>query len=491
MGDTRQRKTEFKWRKNAKGEHCIYDGAEPIAVFYGGTSELPENESAALRPISLHKLRLTPGGPVMIEEGEVCGPLCLSWRKHLMFNMEVDELTVDDADPERLTLFVRSKDTALRRDQDSSGYVPGGICEESWLEITYDAALQSYVYDLKTQVSIRPDSVEFVIARDLRGLEFGDLLPAGANDAFPPDGNKKYTHIVYRAADGKVYNRPQNKHLGPDKLDMFYAPDGFAAFVSEADGNPVVEFVDGTGARVRSEICWAMYDLHFKSRPEESRSALRAGKSLIFRYRLYSLPLRQAAALLGQSLPDPIIDHPVVRCPTFREDGVNDFAPSEDYRHPSDKWFWQCTDPACYWDWDDGCETPGVLTIHREQSAQGPSFPDAAWLDMYDLVSDGSRCSQWLYPRLAGNRDYRVTAQVRTENVQGNVYLALQWRLPKGEAGQMSLCPVKSEALNGTNDWTEITLNAACPGDSAGKQAGLFLVLEGTGKCWFDDVSIA
>ena len=108
---------EFKWLKSPAGELCIYDKAEMVAAFYQGTTQLPDNDSEALRPVSLHNLRLVPGGKVMIEEGEVCGPLCLSWRKHLIYNMEIEEFEADDSNPERFKLYVKTHDTALRKDQ--------------------------------------------------------------------------------------------------------------------------------------------------------------------------------------------------------------------------------------------------------------------------------------------------------------------------------------------------------------------------------------
>ncbi|HNS33013.1 MAG TPA: hypothetical protein PKN36_08590, partial [bacterium] len=348
-------KPDFKWGKDEAGNPCITDNGSIAAKFYGGTDRLPEDKSAALRPVSLHALRLAPGGPAMIDEGETCGPLCLSWRKHLIFNMEVEELKTDDTDPECFKLFVRTMDTALRLDRrDVKNYKPGNIIEETYLELFYDAVLGSYVYDVRTSLKIKPGREEFVLANDLRGLEFGDILPSGAFDNFPPLGDKKYTHIVYKGADGRLYNRPQNRHLGPDKRNIFYSPDGFLAFVAEKHGNPVVQFLDGSGSLLWSEICWAMYDVHFKCNKDMEIQHIKKGIPLGIRYKLYSVSHREAEHMLASSSPDPVLSHPLVRCPVFSGRETNYFEPSEEYLKPSDKWFWQMSETSCFWDWKTG-----------------------------------------------------------------------------------------------------------------------------------------
>lgn len=491
---TRNHKAHFKWRKNDSGEDCIYDGSEMIAAFYSGTEGLPEHDYSNMRPVSLHNLLLQPGGEVMIEEGEICGPLCLSWRKDLTFNMVVDELKVDDSDPEVFRLYVRTRDTAFRKDQPGhEQYKPAGFREESWLELTHDHELASYVYDVRTRFTLVGGGVDvdFIKDHDNRGWEFGDILPADADSLFPPRGHKKYTHLVYKGSDGQFYNRPQNKHLGPDKFNLFYAPDGMISFVSEPCGNPTIEFLDETGSMVMSEICWAMYDLHFRTKREVQCELLEAGKPIEVHYRFYSLPHEKAEKLLQESTPDPILEHPMVRCPVFNEDGVNAFIPSDEYRSPSDKWFWLCTDPRCQWDWDTGFESNGSLMIHRESEKYDSSFGNSAWCGWYN-ISDGSDCSQWVFPRLKGDADYTIKAKIRTSNVEGKVYLGLKyWTLPGAGIQEYSELFVSDEVLASTGDWAEVTLRATRPsGPRPPYLAAVFFVLEGKGQCWLDEMEI-
>jgi len=125
----------FRWKTGPNGEKWIYDGDMPVAAFYAGTEPL----GSIARPISLHNAKLIPEGPLFIAQGEGCGPICLSWRKHLIFQMKIDELKVDDTEPQRFKLYVKSHDVALRKDQPyQAAYRPNNVVEESWLEVIYD-----------------------------------------------------------------------------------------------------------------------------------------------------------------------------------------------------------------------------------------------------------------------------------------------------------------------------------------------------------------
>ncbi len=81
--DLKNHKPQFRWNTGPDGRQRIYDGEMLVADFYPGPKG-PKAMQGIGRPISLHNLRLIPGGPPAINKGEGCGPLCLSWRKHLM-----------------------------------------------------------------------------------------------------------------------------------------------------------------------------------------------------------------------------------------------------------------------------------------------------------------------------------------------------------------------------------------------------------------------
>jgi hypothetical protein len=461
--DFRRHTPRFAWRRADSGEHWIYDGELPVGAFYAGTEPM----GSIARPISLHHLRLLPRGPVFIRRGEGCGPLCLTWRKHLIFQMAIDVLRADDSDPERFRLYLKAHDVALRGDQPKDPpYRPNNVAEETWLEVSYDGELPSYVFDVRTRLTLRPEGRQTMLARDFRGLEFGDLLPAGANDRFPPRGSKKFPWLVYRAPDGRLYKLPQTHHLGQDHVK--YAPDGFLAFAAEADYNPVLQFVSDSGRDARSEVCWAMYDVHFKHVRDRQMERLDAGKPLEVHFRVYSVPEATAKDWLAEAELDPALDGPQFRLPAFFPDRVNRFEPSDEYRVPSDYWFWRRGDGNCRWDWEEGFDSQGSLAIQRA-SPSGQS----AW--QFDLV--GPRH----FPGFRLKGRYRVRARVRTGSVTGGVRLCWQVISPKSEAAY-------SPALAGSHDWTPLELETPDVGQA--RQAAVRLLQEGAGQSWFDDLEI-
>ena len=456
-------KAKFEWRTGPAGEQWIYDGDPPVGAFYAGTEPM----GSIARPVSLHDLRLLPGGPVFIRKGEGCGPLCLSWRKHLIFKMVIDVLEADDSDPQRFRLHLRTHDVALRADQPKEPtYEPNNVVEETWLELTYDRDLPSYVFDVRTRLTLKPERQDAILARDFRGLEFGDLLPAGANDRFPPRGNKKFPWLVYRGRDGRLYKLPQTHHL--NQMHIQYVQDGFLAFAAEPEFNPVIQFIGESGLNARSEVCWAMYDVHFKFIRDEQLRLLDAGKPLEVHYRVYSVPEAKARQWLAEAVLDPAIEEPQFRLPAFFPNRVNRFEPSDEYRVPSDYWFWRKSDGNCRWVWDEGFQSKGSLSINRI-STKGQS----AW--QFDLV--GSRH----FPGFRLDGRYRVRARVRTQNVTGAVRMGWQMVSPKMETEY-------SPALKGTTDWTWLELDTSDAGK--GRQAAIRFTQEGAGQCWFDDLEI-
>jgi len=57
--DLKNHRPQFRWTTDPEGRHAIYDGPLLVADFYAGS----ESMRGIGRPISLHNLRLVPGGP--------------------------------------------------------------------------------------------------------------------------------------------------------------------------------------------------------------------------------------------------------------------------------------------------------------------------------------------------------------------------------------------------------------------------------------------
>lgn len=455
--DLKNHKPLFRWEISPSGQQSIYDGEAPVADFYGGANAM----RGIGRPISLHNLRLIPGGPLAIEKGEACGPLCLSWRKHLIFYMKIDELSVDDKDPERFKLYVRSHDVGLRADRAyRETYEPNNVVEETWLELTYAPQLPSYVFDVKTKLAVQPGREQQMISRDLRGLEFGDILPANCN---VPLDRKQFHYYVYKGPDGIYYRLPHDKHRGPEKLNLLYASNGTLAFLLEPQHNPVVELVGDTGLNCFSEICHAMYDVHFKFSKQKELELLAAGKPLEAHFRFYSISEEAGRKMLEQSVWDPKLQLPGGRRTPLGADAVIDFEPSTAALHPAGPFAPSAAGPECVWDGATGYQSKASLSISRESDRGTASWE--AWL--HPLHSSGLR----------PDRTYRVNAVVRTKGVTGSAQLVWQ----AGQSDRQASPP-----LSGNTDWTPVTLKI----DSVTGPATLKLVQEGAGQTWFDNVEM-
>lgn len=300
--DLAQHEPRFLWKTGPDEQKWLYDGEMPVAQIFAGYGGSVAMKGIG-RPVSLHSLRLIPGGPLFIAKNESCGPLCLSWRKHLIFYMKIDELKINEEDPERFRLYVRTHDVGLREDQpDQASYQPNNVVEETWLEVTYDPTLPSYVFDVKTRMTVRAGREEAMRARDLRGLEFADILPAECN---VPLARKRYHDYVYKGRDGVYYRLPHNKNKGPEKRGILYTRGGTMAFLLEKQGNPVIELVGDTGENSFTEICHAMYDVHFKFSQTKQNELLSSGKPLDVHFRFYSITEQAGQEMLDQSIWDP------------------------------------------------------------------------------------------------------------------------------------------------------------------------------------------
>ncbi len=454
--DLKAHKPHFHWKTTAKGRQCIYDGAMLVAEFYGGSKKM----LGIGRPISLHNLRLIPGGPIAIARGEACGPLCLSWRKHLIYYMRIDELEVNDEDPARFKLYVKSHDVGLRKDRAyQAAYEPNNVAEESWLELTYDPERPSYVFDVRTKMTVQPGREQRMISRDMRGLEFGDILPAQCN---VPLDRKRFHVYVYKGRDGVYYKLPHDKHRGPEKRRILYARNGTLAFLLEPKHNPVIELVGDTGLNVFSEICHAMYDVHFKFSKDTELKLLKAGKPLEVHVRFYSISEKAGRRMLARSVWDPKLQLPSARRVPMAVGVVYGFESSAEGLHPTRCFRSKSAGSECAWDASRGYRSQASLSVARD--AKDGKACWQAWIDTIHTAG------------LRSESRYRVRAVVRTENLSGRAELV--WLRGKERRA--------SRSLSGTQDWTPVDLDV-------GRQDGpaeLRLVQHGAGRTWFDDVRL-
>jgi len=484
---------DFRWIDEGHGQGRITNGSETVAEFYSCPDSMQTPLRKSIRPVSLHNVRFSPGGESLIGKNEHCGPICLSWRKALVYQMEIADFSVDQSDPNRLVIRLRMRDVGLRADQPGVGsYRAGNLEELTELVVGYEAASRGYYFDIETQVRVLPERLDFVLAHcpGGGGLEFGDLLPYRANDQFPPLGEKRYTHLVYLSEEGKLLNRPQNKHLGPDKNGIRFAPNGFLAFAAEDAGNPALQFREGCGHLAESDICWAMYDVHFRLRADKQEALLKDGQSVQMKFRIHALSREQSATMLAESVLDPVYNNGLSRAPAFADDGINRFEPSGLWSVPSDRWFWQASDPCCTWSLESGWNTGGVLKIERPEVERPAAFPGCLWTRLSPFSCAGETRSQWEFHRLPPSLRYRVRAKVRTQDVVGSCYIAFGCARQRISGSSPHVLVKSPLALEGTCGWMDLEVGSPqIPPDDV-PLLSLYLVLEGKGECWFDEVAV-
>ena len=234
------------------------------------------------------------------------------------------------------------------------------------------------------------------------------------------------------------------------------------AFLLEPHHNPVVELVGDTALNVFSEICHAMYDVHFKFFKEKELELLGAGKPLEAHFRFYSISEEAGKKMLEQSVWDPKLQLPFARRLPLAVNVVSDFEPSAAGLHPAGPFSSKAAGAECTWDVDTGYRSKASLSISR-RAKDGVAFWEA-WLD--------PRYAPELRPQMR----YRVKAMVHTEGVTGGVQLV--WQSGKDRWA--------SRSLSGTTGWTPVTLEI---GPVTGP-ATLKLIQQGAGQTWFDDVVI-
>jgi len=458
--DPKMHVPQLTWKADGKGTKRIYDGDTPIAALV----EKP-------RALSLGSVKLVPGGPDFIGPR---GGLWIAWRMDSFFEMVLDKVEADQSDPKRLKLHFAMHDSGLRdhRDPDAKGWT-SAIAQDVWLEVSYDAERGSYVYDIRSQTKVRPQREEAFNKR-VKEAEYTDPWPAGVFDR----KNKRWSWFVYTGPDGKLYKFPHNHHFGPTQGVPAFGKDGILAYVVDPQHNPVFQMVGDTGPKTRGLSCWWAWDFHFYLKADAIDRTDMWTKPMRVHYRVFSAPEAVAKVWLDQAKLAPSFEDPLAAVPAFEIGKPNRFEPSDEYRKPSDRWFWQAAEPTCSWDLKTGCEGPGSLSIKR---------------------ADGEGSSQWHFgamgasypphPKLQGR--YRVRAMVRTRDVTGKARLGWRFHVPvKGLSGVYTQGPMQysTRSLSSTNDWTELVLETGETGGAI--LANVFLIQDGAGQSWFDDVEI-
>ena len=474
----------FTWRADGNGPTGIFDHDHCIARFEERALPGQKHYSDAL----FQHIYLRPPG-LDATPAEPQGYLFPRWRFHVYFIHRVEELTVR-ATGERFQLYIRTCDEEVR-DPDKPLYQETterhGIRpeqgqhpvfhDEMVLTITYDAERQSYVWDVRSRLTINPGK-RLCIPFVLDHLEYQDLFPDGSFWPYLPGyPRRKYQWQVWEASDGQVYKIPLHHFKSPDKEHIHLKPNGIFAYLLEEQGNIAIQLLDDTASRSELAICWWMWDPHIYLLTPD-RATCEAGETFDVHYRLFELDYAQGRDLLDQATLRPECRLDGVAAPLFRF-GLNTFDEPVSAEVDSEAWFWECNERRwelpegqrhCRWDHTVSRSGTSSLALRGETASDH-------WLWQAPFCGTHMRPPAELGPR------QRLTAFVKTQDVAGAVRVGYEL-LTEPDRGIELAQPV----LFGTNDWTKVELVTAP--SSGGGNARIFLELEGSGSAWLDDVAI-
>ncbi len=458
--------------------HTLYDWSTGSTWIADGGQKIARVESPRLRDLVMR-----PGGQPLATW------LTLFWWQYADNEKPgrsawiVDELRLDDRDPSCYSLSLQSHNANR------------SIASRYQLRLTYDAGIDSYVYEVTAEMEVLPGKEWLVEPQG--GIEFADPWykdAVGSAVPYPGAEKPRWPWVVYLDPQGQIVRLPLN-HLGAPSLEriLFPASGGWMGFFNHPDGNPVIELGPETAQATRVEVCAWGYDVHFIYRvPSDGKwdarkvnqgqpypaITLKGGQKCSARYRFYSLPAVEGAQRLASSI-QPVLSEDLIQQlsrPAYRA-GNNTFQDGIFPSLPDSSWYWSPSHPeGAVWDRTFGRLDQSSLALHNQSSRlaywevpQGPDF--------------------WMNP-LPSSRQ-RLGAWIKTDRLVGKgAYVSFRYSSYLVATGQKPpFAEVVSEPITGSRDWTYVELMIDPPPARA-TRGYLRLALDGVGSAWFDDVCI-
>ncbi|MHB9129592.1 MAG: hypothetical protein ACYDBB_00695 [Armatimonadota bacterium] len=416
----------------------IFDGAEPVARLGEGKDGKPW----AGFPTSLYSAKLRPG----TREAD-CIPLCY----RVLGDWPEAPVAIITETPERLVLEARTSDRTPER-------TPTGTTVLR-MTLTYDAAGDTYVYDVDSTVT-------YLTARKPI-VEVLDPWPYGCvGPAYPqaPQWDQRYSYLLWRGEDGRFYRQPFNHYAIFGGLLSATQPE--VVITGEADVNPRYElYGDSLKCRYYTGLCTVMFDQHVQPTRKET---VAAGTTERFQWRESSVSGAEAARLLAESawsVSEKVRDR---ICGLYFPTGTI-FDPAQTIRL-GDPTSVQLFAPPDYYTIDPtvGHAKPGSLRMEAAGATQLVNVRDGA--SPFGSPFDG--------------RELELVAYVRTEGLDGTFTLNLETH-PK---------PVKvvSPTFTGTTGWQRVVLRVRP--QPTHYFVSITLALDAKrgakGSVWIDDLSL-
>jgi hypothetical protein len=128
-------------------------------------------------------------------------------------------------------------------------------------------------------------------------------------------------------------------------------------------------------------------------------------------------------------------------------------------------------------------DAPHAIDSQVSSDGNGSLRIDAAGVELVDLYRFWGEEADLSFRQLV------YEADVRTEGVEGDVFLVMQAGLTTVPGGSMAVLG-EENAIRGTNDWTTLHAHAGNPGGSRLLETTLQLHIGGPGTVWIDDIRV-
>lgn len=451
------------------GEQWIYDRDQPIARLGSAPVEQPEQNLRYFnqnhKPVVLRDLRLSPGGRPLVAGVQ------LFWNLRTLITSELVDIRAQGQDTGRLALAITTRE-------------PGGVATSRCaLAVSWDAALESYVYDLETRLELHSPEVfdnprEFGQGGHIQ-FQYSDPwycdVP-GPTVEFPGMWRKRYSHLLAEPAEGPCWQMPLNHLATGIPSPQRFKRGGLFVLAHDPGNNPAFEFVGQTADRTAVAVCNWGYDIHLLAR--YTRDELYSPICERFRVRL--CPEAQARQIHQAAAPVPPIAYrgfaelPLYERRTSFARGLRLDQPTAGLTDP---WPWLPQGEGAEW-----CRTEGrsdTCSLKISKITAGPT----EWI--MDREGDGAWTQKWT-PSIG----FRVSVYIKTENVAGRgSCLAVRWDV-HNEYNPERYPYRCSQKLTGTCDWTRVQVEICGPPPPAINAVCLILRQDGSGATWFDDLEV-
>jgi hypothetical protein len=339
-----------------------------------------------------------------------------------------------------------------------------------------------FVYDIQAFLTIPEQKTWLVTPNTHHGeLEFCNFWPDGV---FAADPQKAIRYRGCYLLHGDLVTMIPHHHLeSPDKHNLLLDAGDRLTWLLE-DENPVIEILPGDP--ITAGVCAYMWDAHLavKTCHEGKARRLQGGTTARAHVRLSSLDRTEGQKIVDRArvaVAPETYQMPVI------VNGIHTFAETlaTATRNPADVWPWETEvegDPSAVRflvDRGTGYDDEISLCIESRKPSR------AAW----KATALGPAFRQ---PRfLEGNR-YAVSGFVRTHLAAGTASIALRLHR-EGQTGLFHPAGYEvyrsPEHLSGFNEWTRVEA-VTPPISPAPDRVHILLEMNGTGKCWFDNVQL-